>query len=217
LRGWFGKVNLFGTQVFETDNFDALSTRIKESLEPELFRTACEGFCMEPTEGFQIDVARHIRGGHLYVVTTNNCIEGFAMIQRFPDYDSVYLAGLVKTTRAPSGIIERIVQEFLDKNNPTNVITRTQNDRVAEIMVKVCEEVVPLDRMAEEKDIELLQNIGLFTPITDPSTLIVKNYYGRPMIGSTERKRSVNSRVIAVTDQLDYRAGDALLLVGYRR
>lgn len=138
-------------------------------------------------------------------------------MQRFPDYDSVYLAGLVKTTRAPSGIIERIVQEFLDKNNPTNVITRTQNDRVAEIMVKVCEKVVPLDRMVEEKDRELLRNIELFTPITDPSTLIVKGHYGRPMIGSIERKRSANPRVTFVTDKLNYEAGDALLLIGYRR
>lgn len=186
-------------------------------LESELFRVACEGFHQEPTDEFRIDVANHIRGGQLYVVNHNGRVEGFAMIQRFPKLHTVYLAGLVKTKRAPKEIIGKIVKEFIDREKPDKVVTRTQNDRVVEIMTEVCQTVVPLDRPPTNEELVLIRYMGLYSSALDPSTLIVRDHYGRPMILSGERKRSTNRRVTAVTEKLNYEAGDALLLVGYRR
>ena len=86
-------------------------------------------------------------------------------------------------------------------------------------MANTCSRVIAMDEVAGSKQITLLQNIGLITPETeiDEKRLVLPGYFGSPMIAQGERRRSSNPRVTNFTDILDYSAGDAMLLVGYRR
>lgn len=50
----------------------------------------------------------------------------------------------------------------------------------------------------------------------DPLSLVVRKSYGARLIQNGPRRRSSLSKVVALTELLDYEEGDAVLLVSYR-
>lgn len=208
-----------GAQIYRTNNFDQLPEHSRSRLEDELTDAAVAGFARSKSPEFKADVAAHLRGGDLLVIDVQGGAVGFALMQLFAKQETAYIAGVVKSTQAPSGIIESVVSRYVQESGLPKVAVRTQNDRVAEIMTAVCGQVVAMDRDATERECELLTDMELIRPgqQVDCKSLLVKGYYGSPMIGSGIRRRSEQSRVRQLTDRLDYDQGDALLLLGYRR
>jgi hypothetical protein len=206
-------------RVYYTPSFDLLPEREKTILEPQLIRTACEGFQRPETPEFSQDVSSHIRGGDLYVVEQENEATGFAMLETFPTEGVVYIAGVVKKPESPSKIIEKIVRFHLREAGLKSLVVRTQNDRVLEILANICRRVIALDGLAKNEEVDLLGRMGLVRPdsILDEDYLIHRGYYGSPMIAQGERRRSKNPRVTNLTDRLDYQKGDAAYGIGYKQ
>lgn len=211
-------LNYGEAQVGYTPNFDLLSQEEKEVLEPQLISAACVGFRRPETPEFAQDVSDHIRGGDLYIVKQEGVATGFAMMEQFPAEGVIYIAGVVKKPSAPSRIIEKIVEVHMEKTKFNTLTVRTQNDRVLEILANICKTVVALDRDARLDEADLLAKLGLIKPDSDMDLehLIHKGYYGSPMIAGENRRRSSNSRVVNLTDRLDYNQGDAALGIGYK-
>ena len=189
----------------------------RTDLERELLEVALEGFNRPATKSFRDDVASHIRSGFLQVALSDQKPVAFAVSQLYPEKGAAYLAGLVKKPSAPSALVEGMVGQFIDQFDPTILITRTQNDRVMEIMCRFCPRVVPLDRLATPEEVELLTELGLMGEMTNPDLLITRGHYGSQMILDSQRRRSFNKRVTNFSDRLNYQAGDAALLIGYRK
>jgi hypothetical protein len=192
---------------------DLLRPRLRDELEKELFESACVGFNRPQTEAFREDVASHLREGTLYVAMNEGVAVGFAVMK---DIEKMtYIAGIVKKPEAPSGIVERIVENHIQTHRCEVVTVRTQNDRVVDIVKHLCSEVVPISREAANCDLSNLQKMGLLSSKVT-SDLVVHGHYGTsPMIGGGERRRSRDPAVVATTNRIDYDHGDALLLVGY--
>jgi hypothetical protein len=205
------------TLVYKTNNFKCLSDKVQQDLGSELVAVAAAGFARPITPEFDIDVRNHLADGHLMVVTEANRSIAFAVRKSYPEFDAVYLAGSVKIPSSCSGIVETVTAKYVQESGLGTVVTRTQNDRVIEMMQSICKLVIPLDRSAYRQDREKLKELGLLTSNVDPETLIVRGHYGGPMILTNGRRRSEDPEVRRLTDQLDYEAGDAQLLVGYRR
>ncbi len=166
---------------------------------------------------FSIDVNNHIRCGPLRVAYLNDQPVAFIAFQSFPKLNALYLAGMVKKQSAPSGLVELIVRDFVKTTNPSILVTRTQNDRVMEIMTHLCDITVPIDRLANQTDLNLLSRLDLLTPDTDPNTLIIHGCYGSQMIHNLPRRRVYDKKITVFSDLLDYQSGDASLLIGYRK
>jgi len=149
----------------------------------------------------------------------NRRLQAFRIIQNFPDYQTIYLAGAAKLPLAMPHLIRKITQRILTRINPVFVVTRTQNDFVLDAMEFYCSgRVTPVDQPPNQQILNLIRNIGLFHPRLNPDNLIIPGYYGdQPMIRGGPRPRSKNDRVRSLTNQLDYDHGDALLIVGQRR
>lgn len=186
-------------------------------MEDELLAVAMEGFNQPLSESFKADVATHIRSGFLQVALSNQRAVAFAVSKLYPEISAAYLAGLVKRPSAPSGLVERLLEQFIGEFDPSILITRTQNDRVMEIMCHFCQTVIPLDRVANSAELKLLIKIGLMSATTDQELLITRDHYGAQMILNSPRRRSLDKRITNFSDQLNYKAGDAALLVGYRK
>lgn len=199
-----------------TKDFNVLESRLRNRLDAELYEVACAGFRREKSAGFEEDVGLHVRGGDpLYVAEVNGRVEGFAVFVDYLQLNAVYISGLVKSPNAPPGVIDAIVRYHVARCGRDRVVVRTQNDRVAEIMIGCCAPVVPLDERPGESEVELVRRMGLVTRDFDRGSMVVRGHYGQPMIGDGSRQRSSYPRVTKATDKLDYEAGDALLLVGY--
>lgn len=166
---------------------------------------------------FNKDVNNHIRCGPLRVAFLNDQPIAFIAFQSFPELKAVYLAGMVKKRSAPSGLVETIVKDFIQTIHPSVVATRTQNDRVMEIMIHLCDITIPFDRLANQTDLNLLSKLNLLTPNTDLNTLIVRGCYGNQMILDLPRRRVCEEKITTFSDLLDYQSGDAALLIGYRK
>jgi hypothetical protein len=190
-------------------------TNLDTELDEQLFAAACAGFGREPTDEFRKDVTEHVRDGVLYVIFGKGAALGFAVMKDYPEISATYISGIVKGPGTTSGIVERIVIEHA--RNFKTVVVRTQNDRVVEIMKNICDEVVPINREAEEKEIKILEEMGLFSPNLRADLVVPGHYGGSPMIGNGDRRRSQDIAVKRTTDRLNYEKGDALLLIGYRR
>lgn len=126
--------------------------------------------------------------------------------------------GAVKSPEAPSAIVEEITRRYLEEKGARVVVTRTQNDRVVEIVANLCHEVVALDRLAQQTELDLLARMDVLPKDKefDPVTLVIRKSYGTRLIQSGPRRRSSVVKVVALTDLLDYEEGDAVVLVGYR-
>lgn len=205
------------SQVYETGDFDSLPEATKLTLEPQLAEAASVGFKRPLTEAFREDVGNHIRGGSLFIIMTAGKAEGFGLFQSFPEFKAVYIAGVVKKPTSPSKIMEDILLGYLISHSVETGVVRTQNDRVVEIMANHFQTIVALDQKAGLGELDLLKKMNLLSPNLpfDRDNLIVKGYYGGPMIEGEERRRSREERIRAHTDKLDYYAGDAALLIGY--
>lgn len=166
---------------------------------------------------FSTDVNNHIRCGPLRVAFLNDQPVAFIAFQSFPEFNTLYLAGMVKKQSAPSGLVEVMVKDFVQTTDPSVLVTRTQNDRVMEIMTHLCDITVPIDRLANQTDLNLLTRLNLLTPTTDPNTLVVRGCYGSQMIVDLPRKRVCDKKITIFSDLLDYQSGDAALLIGYRK
>ena len=186
-------------------------------MEEGLLQVASSGFNRPLTNDFRDDVATHLRGGILQVALENQKPIAFAMSQYHDSIDTAYIAGVVKVPTAPRGIIQEMVGKFIEEYNPKILVTRTQNDRVMDIMCNFCSTVVPLDRSVTPTEIKLLTNLNLLTPTTNVDLLIARGHYGSQMIFGCPRRRSYNSKVINFSNQLNYEDGDAALLIGYRK
>ena len=194
---------------------DLVKPELRRDLDEQMFEAACEGFKREATVEFRKDVAVHVRDGTLYVIMGGGRAMGFAVMKDFPEAGGTYISGIVKGGGTPSGIVERIVAEHARKFSV--VAVRTQNDRVVEIIKDICDEVVPIDREAGEREFEILRQMELFSDRVQPNLVIKQHFGGRPMIGDGERRRSRDGRVRQATERLDYQNGDAMLLIGYRK
>lgn len=195
-----------------------LKPSLRQSLEGQLFESACKGFRREASVEFRKDVASHLRGGTLYVVIFEGRAEGFAVMQDFREIGATYIAGIVKNGKAPSGVIDKIVRRHASLFE--TVVVRTQNDRVVEIMRGISEEVIPMHRNAEPGELEILKTMGLDKSSDGTGVglnMIARRHYGgSPMIGDGSRPRSKDLSIRNLTDRLDYEKGDALLLIGYK-
>lgn len=140
----------------------------------------------------------------------------FVAAQLFPELNAIYLAGMVKKPIAPSGLVETIVKDFVQTSNPSILITRTQNDRVMEIMTHLCDCTVPLDRPADQSDYDILHRLCLLDQDLSPPNLIIRGCYGNQMIHDLPQRRINNPQITAFSDSLNYHSGDAVLLIGYR-
>lgn len=203
--------------VFQTPDFDSLTLETREKLENELCQVASLGFNRPLNTDFRADIARHIRGGFLQVALENKKPIAFAMSQYHEDIKTAYLAGLVKVPSAPRGVVREMVGEFIKQYHPSVLVTRTQNDRVMDIICHFCPAVVPLDRSVTPIELKLLASLDLLGPNTDLGLLITRGHYGGQMILDYPRRRSRDKKVTKFSDQLNYEAGDAALLIGYRQ
>jgi hypothetical protein len=144
---------------------------------------------------------------------------GFGVMKDFPGLNCTYISGIAKRKEAPSGIIEEIVKTHVAQGFET-VVVRTQNDRVVEIMTKICDVVYPIHSKSGDRELGILREMGLGRSSSGLDVgydLIARKHYGgAPMIDSDIRQRSTNSLVRRTTDRLNYHDGDAMLLVGYR-
>lgn len=124
----------------------------------------------------------------------------------------VCLAGAVKKPKAPKYLIREVTKKLLEELNPSYVVTRTQNDKVVDMLVNLCDLVVPLDRppTLDEFGAIMIAGIGEFS---DYYKLIIPKYYGSPMIAGP-RPRSKSRRVREFMDEINYANGDARVLIG---
>lgn len=205
-----------GADILRTEDFSSLSDTVQQGLFPQLVEAAAAGFCRPVTKEFTDDVANHIQSGDLFVIMMNQRAEGLAIRKFFPGIEAVFLAGATKSTVTPSGVIEELTRRYINEKNARVVATRTQNDRVLDVLINLCDEVVPVHRIAEDRDLNLLGKLDQLSTRLINEPLIIKGCYGGPMIGTGERRRSSRPEVRSVTDRLDYMAGDALLVLGYR-
>ena len=206
-----------GADIYRTEDFDQLPEGTQEYLFPHLEVVGSEGFSRPLTDRVREGIRGHVTNGDLFIVMNQLQVTAFARRKLHPEVSSVYLAGAVKLPSAPSGVVEEITRRYVEENNPTTVITRSQNDRVIDVMLGLCKEVIPVHRAPSNEEIGFLEHLGYFDSRVEKDTLITKKCYGRSLIVNADRRRSVNSYVRRVTDQLDYDAGDALLLLGYRQ
>lgn len=213
------KFHYQGASVSFTADFDLLPEVTKSTVEPQLIEAAAMGFKRPVTPEFSADVKNHLRGGDLYIVEQSGSISGFAMLEKFSEYEVIYIAGIVKKLNAPSRIIEKVIEYHLDNTGLGIVVVRTQNDRVLEILANTCSNVAAMDRMATPSEVDLLLKMDLVTPKSDLDRdyLIHRGYYGSPMIQDGIRRRSANIKVRNLTDRLRYFQGDATYGIGYRR
>ncbi len=212
IGGYFGD----SISVRHIDNFDSLPIDIKKQLEPGLGDVAAQAFNRPLDSNFSADVNHHIRSGPLRMAFQNGEPVAFVAAQVFPELNAIYLAGMVKKPTAPSGLVETIVKDFVQTSNPSILITRTQNDRVMEIMNHLCDCTVPLDRPANQSDLNILNQLCLLKQDIDLNNLIIHGCYGNQMIHNLPQRRINNPKITAFSDSLDYRSGDAVLLIGYR-
>jgi len=149
----------------------------------------------------------------------NRRLQAFRIIQNFPDYQTIYLAGAAKLPLAMPHLIRKITQRILTQVNPIFVVARTQNDFVLDAMEFYCPgRVTPIDHPPDNQTLDLIRNINLCHHRLNPDSLIIPGYYGgQPMVQGGLRPRSRNDRIRNLTNQLDYDHGDALLLIGQRR
>lgn len=217
-KGFINYVDIDEVSVYRTDNFSELPICVQESLGNELVEVAARGFQRPVNKEFRDDVFEHLRGGDLLVAVSEGVAKGFAIRRQIPEIRAVYLAGAVKLPNFSSKIIEYITQKYIDEHKPEVVITRTQNDRVVEGMMSLCDEVIPIDRIASPQEINILKGASLLPESLkfDPKYLIINGFYGGQMV-SGERRRCNNPKIVALTDRLNYEQGDAVLLIGYRR
>ena len=202
--------------VYLADSFTGLPSRSQELLEPQLAKVASLGFQRPLNQEFTADVAEHIRDGNLLIISTNDHVTGFASNRAMPELDAVYISGIVKSSEAPSGIVERVLQNYMKYRGPRRIITRTQNDRVVDIVVSLCNETVPVDRGVTSEELDMIKRTKLLSGHEDLSPdLIIRGGYGGSLIQSGIPLRSSNPIVRRATDKLDYFNGDYLVLLGY--
>lgn len=205
-------------QVYQTISFDCLPEPTRTFLEPGLIQVAGIGFKRLDDPEFAKSTSHHIRDGHLSVAIRDNRVLAFASNRILPDIDGVYISGVVKTGDSPSGLVEAMLKGFVGQIDPERVITRTQNDRVLEIMVGLCDTVIPIHRQATSAEIDLLEQVE---PIGERYALtpdfLIERGYGQALIRSQSRRRSSNPLVRRATDRLKYDEGDCLMLLGYRK
>jgi hypothetical protein len=220
-EGFTDSFNYHGSSIIEaSSDFASLPELTKKQLELPLARVAASAFRRPLSKAFREDVASHIRGGDLLISLGNDGFpEGFSIFQSFPELDAAYLAGVVKKPTAPSRVMEKIVNYYMRTRDISAITVRTQNDRVAQIISNACGVVFALDGPAHPREVDLLNKMGLVPTNLpfDDMYLIVKGYYGEPMIMGEERRRLPIPRIEEISKRLDYQAGDAMLLVGYRK
>lgn len=157
-----------------------------------------------------------MRGGNLYIIVSKGEISAFALLVDFPLIEACYISGIVKKPAAPSRIVEDAIRFHLNKTNPTSIVARTQNDRTIEILHDNSSCTSPIDYPPNQLEMDIITKMGLFHPQLNSRTLIVPNYYGSPMIEGNSRRRSKNESIRAATDRLNYKAGDAMIVIGHR-
>lgn len=200
----------------ETVDFNLLPLEFSHTLEEDLYQVASKGFNRPLTDDFRADVASHIRGGFLQVALENQKAVAFAVSQFHEDTKTAYIAGIVKNPNAPRSIVEKMLGNFIEQYNPSILITRTQNDRVMDIICHFCPIVVPIDRSVTADELKLLSDFNLLSSNTNQELLITRGHYGGQMIFDSIRRRSLDEKVVNFSNQLNYQEGDAALLIGYR-
>lgn len=207
-----------GAEVYRTSDFESLPDETKGVLSTQLTKAAAIGFRRPLTPEYAETVLEHMRGGDLYIVVQQGVALGFANRRFYPELEAVYLVGAVKSPEAPSAIMEEITRRYLEEKGAKVVVTRTQNDRVVEIVANLCREVVALDRPAEQAELDLLAIMDVLPKDKefDPVSLVIRKSYGTRLIQDGPRRRSSVAKVVALTELLDYEEGDAVMLVGYR-
>lgn len=206
-----------GTDVYQLKEKDflRLPSGVVSQIEAQAFDVACAGFARAKTKEFRLDVNGHIRAGTFYP-----CFNGegemlaFRVIQN-PTAEIVYLAGAVKRPEAPLHLIRELTRKIIDESRAGYIVTRTQNPHVVDMLIGLCDLVVPLDRPPEQSELGAVILCGL-SGYSDPEDLIVREHYGSAMIGSDFRPRSKNERVEKFMNEIDYFAGDARILIGRR-
>ncbi len=205
-----------GANIIRTNNFESLPSATQQTLLPQLVEAAAAGFCRPVTKEFAEDVFQHIKSGDLFIIMSSTQALGLAIRSYHPEVKAVFLAGATKSPYAPTGIVEELSRRYINEKGAQIVATRTQNDRVVEVMVSLCNEVVPVHRKVSVDDLNTLNKLGQITSTLDMKRLVIDGCYGGSMIGSGERRRSIKPEVRRTTNILDYERGDALLLIGYR-
>lgn len=207
-----------GTQIYQTDSFDQLPDLTRVFLEPGLIKVAGMGFQRLNDPNFIESTSHHIRDGHLSIALQGDQVAAFASNRIMPLIDTVYISGVVKTKDSPSGLVGFMLEHFIRQRNPKRVITRTQNDRVLEIMLDLCNTVVPIHREANDEELDLIRQAQILDECQElNSNFFIKRGYGEALIGSGIRNRSSNTLVRSATDRLKYDEGDCLILLGYRK
>ena len=215
-QGLFRILEYKNSAVYRVKALDLVHPRLRPQLEKQLIESAAEGFVRPLDDDFRLDVATHLREGILYVVIANGEACGFGVFKDFQHLDATYISGIVKSPRAPSGVVEVITAQHV--HNKGVVVVRTQNDRVVEIIQDVCELVVPVHREPSNMEFDVLEAMGLLDKGNVGKNMVaVEHYGGAPMIQGVPRRRSNVEVVSRTTDRLKYYQGDALLLVGYRQ
>ncbi len=220
LEGLSACLEYNGVQVYQTGSFDCLPKPTQTFLEPGLIQVAGMGFKRLNDPEFVISTSKHIRDGHLSVALRDDRVVAFASNRILPDIDGVYISGVVKTGDSPSGLVEAMLKDFVGQIDPGRVITRTQNDRVLEIMIGLCDTVVPIHREATPQEIDLVVQVQPLDEDQSPGLkpdLMLESGYGAALIRSGHRQRSSNPLVRRATDRLKYDEGDCLILLGYRK
>lgn len=200
--------------MVEGGSFNELPTELIANIEEQSIRVACSGFARERSVAFVQDVVGHIRSGRLYGCLDGNGEMVAFRIVDFPRSDIVYLAGAVKSLKAPRLLIRELTRKILEDIRPAYTITRTQNSQVIDMLVNLFDEVVPLDRPPTPEEIEAIRACGIINFTAD--TLVIPRHYGSPMIENGPRPKSREARVETFMSEIDYFAGDARVLVGRR-
>lgn len=203
-----------GTKVFNFSkgSLPSLLEEERTLIEEEAIEVASAGFVREKTSAFILDVKQHIRSGELYCCFgSGGRMVAFRMIDR-PTLEIVYLAGAVKKPEAPKYLIRELTKKILNELKPKYTVTRTQNSHVVDMLIDLCKEVIPLDRLPTDEEIKSVEICGI-KGYSDQK-LIIPKYYGSPMIGKPEKPKSVNPKVESFMEEIDYFAGDARVLIG---